>query len=130
MGLVPFISVAYLTSPFVNYVHLRLPPFARVSREMLLRYSKSLPKDAELDITTMNNVGMPRVSRIKLGDLYSVKERFGIVNLKRDLHGKGITRKWWLRKPLRAFGVHGAMMDRRIKGGGVWANVMASISRR
>ena len=65
-GLVPVTVIAYISSPFVTYIHLRLPIFARQSHEMLLRYSKTLPKTAELDITTMNFIGKPRVTRVKM----------------------------------------------------------------
>ena len=36
-GLVPVTVIAYISSPFVTYIHLRLPIFARQSHEMLLR---------------------------------------------------------------------------------------------
>ncbi|KAA8577072.1 hypothetical protein EYC84_007080 [Monilinia fructicola] len=92
-GAVPMIFVAYITSPFVNYIHLRLPNFARNSRELLMRYSKNPPKDAQIDITTMNFVGKPRVTRFDVSELKAVKQRFGVGNFSRDTKKIDATKK-------------------------------------
>src|ERR1700733_15250040 len=120
--------VGYISGPFVTYIHLRLPSFARNSREMLMRYSKNLPRDAELDITTMNFIGKPRVARVKVADLFPVKERFGQVNYARDTKAVNEKRPWGMGKAVRQFGVHGD--TRRIMGGEVWDNIAKAISKR
>ncbi|KAL5327655.1 hypothetical protein ACEPPN_005356 [Leptodophora sp. 'Broadleaf-Isolate-01'] len=126
-GLVPVSVVAYISSPFVTYIHLRLPIFARQSQEMLLRYSKSLPKNAELDITTMNFIGKPRVARVKVGDLRAVKERFGFANYCRDTKLLNSKRSWWMGKAVRQFGVTNEKSG--VMGGEVWENVAKGIAK-
>lgn len=126
-GVIPMLSVAYMTSPFVTYIHLRVPQFARNSRDMLLRYSKNLSKDAELDVTTMNFIGKPRVARVKVADLVPVKKRFGLANFGRDTEKANEKRKWWMGKAVRLFGVHNTKSN--VKEGQVWENVKAAIEK-
>ncbi|KAH7327179.1 hypothetical protein BKA65DRAFT_554739 [Rhexocercosporidium sp. MPI-PUGE-AT-0058] len=126
-GLVPVSVVAYISAPFVTYIHLRLPIFARQSQEMLLRYSKSLPKNAELDITTMNFIGKPRVTRVKAGDLRAVKERFGFANYCRDTKVLNSKRPWWMGKAVRQFGVTNERSG--VMGGEIWENVAKGIKK-
>ncbi|KAH7379737.1 hypothetical protein BKA64DRAFT_234806 [Cadophora sp. MPI-SDFR-AT-0126] len=126
-GLVPVTVIAYISSPFVTYIHLRLPIFARQSHEMLLRYSKTLPKAAELDITTMNFIGKPRVTRVKVGDLHATRERMGFANYCRDTTELNAKRPWWMGKAVRQFGVHNEKSG--IMDGQVWENVAKSIAK-
>ncbi|KAG0645535.1 hypothetical protein D0Z07_8778 [Hyphodiscus hymeniophilus] len=128
IGVVPMTAVAYLTSPFVANIHLRLPPFARYSRELVHRYSQALPKDAKLELTTMNFIGMPRVTRITISELRPARERFGLVNYVRDTKEKNSKRSWYMGKASRQFAVHGG--TRITQGSGVWENVAATISKR
>ncbi len=121
------IFVAYITGPFVTYIHLRLPAFARNSREMLIRYSKTLPKDAELDITTMNFIGKPRVTRVNLKDLHPVRERFGIANYARDTKLTNSKRPWWMGKAVSQFGVHSSTS--KIMGGEIWGEIAKRIEK-
>lgn len=118
------VFVAYITGPFVTYIHLRLPAFARQSREMLTRYAKSLPKDAALEITTMNFIGKPRVTRVKITDLYPVNGRFGMANYARDI--KSIKSPWWAGKAVRQFGLHSSTS--RVMGGEIWENIAKRIA--
>ncbi|KAF4629197.1 hypothetical protein G7Y89_g8948 [Cudoniella acicularis] len=127
-GIVPMVVVMYITRPFVNFIHLRLPPFARNSREIMMRYSKNLPKDAEIDITTMTVLGRPRVTRMKVTDLYPVKERFGLANYARNTKEINAKRPWWMGKAVRQFGVHSGRSQ--IMGGQVWENIQAGIEKR
>jgi hypothetical protein len=122
------VFVLYISGPYVNYIHLRLPPFVRHSQEMLMRYSKSLPKDAEIDITTMNFVGKPRVARMKVADLYPVNERFGLANYARDTREVNAKRPWWMGKAVRQFGVHTS--HGHAVGGEAWKNIAATIAKR
>ncbi|RQM08827.1 hypothetical protein DH86_00002964 [Scytalidium sp. 3C] len=127
-GIIPMLFVAYTSSPFVTYIHLRLPQFARYSRDMLMRYSKNLPKDAGIDITTMNFIGKPRMNKMKVGELYPVKERFGLVNYARDTTEVNTKRPWWLGKAVRAFSINSN--PGRIREKGVWENIAKSINKR
>ncbi|ATZ46540.1 hypothetical protein BCIN_01g11180 [Botrytis cinerea B05.10] len=126
-GAVPVVFVAYITSPFVNYIHLKLPNFARNSRDLLMRYSKNPPKDAQIDITTMNFVGKPRVTRLDISELQAVKQRFGVVNFSRDTKKINATRKWWMPKAVRVFGVHGGAG--RVREGEAWENIAKKIRK-
>ncbi len=74
--------VAYTTAPFVVFVHLRLPAYARhPDRALLRRFVRSVPPATLLDVTTMNLAGRPRVATVTVGDLVPARERLGIVNL-------------------------------------------------
>jgi hypothetical protein len=127
-GIIPMAAMAYLTSPFVTNIHLRLPPFARYSRELVMRYSQALPKDAKLELTTMNFIGMPRVTKMNVADLRPARERFGIVNYVRDTKDLDSKRRWWMGKAKRHFAVHGGVHIRQ--GNGVWENVARTIAKR
>ncbi|TRX88771.1 hypothetical protein FHL15_010341 [Xylaria flabelliformis] len=92
-AVVPLAFVAHTTSPFVTFIHMRLPPFARQSEDMLRRYVRTLPPQTELNITTMSIIAKPRVSTVKLSDLAPVSRRFSIVNLARDTASENAIRK-------------------------------------
>lgn len=81
-GIVPFAVASYTSSPFVVFIHLRLPAYARhPDRELLRRFVRNPPADTQLDITTMNLVGRPRLATVAVTDLVPAHERLGIVNL-------------------------------------------------
>lgn len=126
-GTIPLLAVAYISSPFVANIHLRLPPFARHSRDLLIRYSKNLPKDAKIDITTMNFIGKPRISLVRAADLYPVRERFGMVNYARHTKNLNSKRPWWMGKAVRQFGVHGST---RLRDGEIWENIARKVAKR
>jgi hypothetical protein len=119
------VFVAYITAPFATYIHLRLPRYTRQSREMLLRYAKTLSKTAELDITTMNFVGRPRVTRLKVGDIHPVKRRFGVTNYARDTTQVNAKRAWWMGRAKAEFGIH-SNTDAIMKGE-VWREIEKAI---
>jgi hypothetical protein len=122
------VFVAYITSPFVANIHLRLPAFARYNREILMRYSSNLPKDAKLEFTTMNFIGKPRVSLVSLDQLYPTRGRLGMVNYTRDTAIINAKRSWWMGRATRLFGVHGGV--RTSHGAGVWENISQTIVKR
>jgi hypothetical protein len=92
---------------------------------MLIRYSKTLPNDAELDITTMNFIGKPKVTRVKVADLHQVKERFGMANYSRDVNSINLKRPWWMGSAVGQFGVHSSTS--KIMGGEIWRNIANKI---
>jgi hypothetical protein len=122
------VFVAYISGPFVTYIHLRLPAYARHSRQMLMRYTKSLPNNAVLDITTMNFIGKPRVTRLQVSDIYPVKERFGFANYARDTEAINSKLPWYQPKPVRQFNVHSN--TNKIMSGAVWENIKKRISKK
>ncbi|KAI1414062.1 hypothetical protein F5Y13DRAFT_21536 [Hypoxylon sp. FL1857] len=126
-AIVPLVFVAYTTSPFVSFIHMRLPPFARQSEDMLRRFVRTLPPHTELDITTMSFIAKPRTSHVKLSDLYPVRRRFGIVNLARDTAAENATRKWYM---FRAVGDFNAQSNTLKRAPWVWESVLSAIEKR
>ena len=61
--------VSYTAAPYVNFIHLALPAFARKSREAAVQYAKDLPPTAVLYLTSMRFNTIPRQTAVRLGDL-------------------------------------------------------------
>lgn len=120
--------MAYTSSPFVANIHLRLPVFARHSRELLVRYSKNLPKDAKLEITTMTFIGRPRINLVRATDLRPMRERFGMVNYVRDTTEANSKRPWWMGRAVGKFGMHGSTTLR--PGSEVWDNITKGLAKK
>ena len=97
--------VTYFSAPFVSYVHVRLPIFARRSREQLLRWAKRVSPSTEIDLTTMRFYGRPSVSRMPLSDLRKIKTNFSVANLVRTEKPlqPNLERPWWMPKPRMEF---------------------------
>ncbi len=105
---VPLIYVMYYASPFVAYIHIKLPIFARRSREQLLRWAQSIPSNTELEMTTIKSYGSLRTTRMPIAELRPIKARFGIENLARvprSLERASISSKrpWWAPKEQTLF---------------------------
>ncbi|KAI1815568.1 hypothetical protein GGS20DRAFT_542976 [Poronia punctata] len=127
-AVVPLAFVAYTTSPFVTFIHMRLPPFARQSEEMLRRYVRTIPPQTELQITTMSFIAKPRVSTVKLSELVPAKRRFGIVTLTRDTTAENAGRKWYMFRAVRDFNVGLDGGTARLPW--VWESIRKSIAAR
>ena len=99
------VFVAYTTTPFVSYAHLRLPVFARQSREQLFKWARKIPPSTEIDLTTIRSFGRPRVSRMKISDLRTTSARLGVANLARRPQSSGTETKRpsWRGKPQGLF---------------------------
>ncbi|KAK7984883.1 hypothetical protein PG988_002505 [Apiospora saccharicola] len=126
----PLVILGYLTSPFVSFMHLRLPPFARVSEEALRSFVRRLPAQAqttELDITTMSTIAKPRVSKVKLSELRPANQRLGIVNYVRDTTAENATRKWY---NFRAVGKFNVQHNKSPRVRGVWEEIAAMIAKQ
>ncbi|RKF62269.1 hypothetical protein OnM2_034055 [Erysiphe neolycopersici] len=128
-GVVPMLFVAYVSGPFVTYIHLRIPNYARNSKEMIVRFAKSPPKDTELDFTTMNFFGKPQVVRLKIKDIHASRLRFGMVNFIRDTTEINKNRAWWKGKAIRQFGIHGRETGGFLAGE-VWKLIKINIEKR
>ena len=68
-GTVPFLLVAFTSRPFVTWIHLALPNFARQSPKTALEYSRNLPGNAVLHITFMRSTALPGTVEVSLADL-------------------------------------------------------------
>ncbi|KAK8008533.1 hypothetical protein PG991_011084 [Apiospora marii] len=126
----PLVIVGYLTSPFVSFMHLRLPPFARVSEEALRSFVRRLPTQAqatELDITTMSAIAKPRVSKVRLSELRPASQRLGIVNYVRDTAAENATRKWY---NFRAVGKFNVQHNKSPRVRGVWEEIAGMIAKQ
>lgn len=117
----------YIASPFVAHIHLRLPKFARSSRALLKRYTQTLPPDAQIEITTMTPIGIPRITLMKVSDLHPVSQRFGMVNYVRDTAALNKERPWWMGKAIRQFGVHGGDILKDSQG--AWNDIQRAIMK-
>lgn len=120
--------VLTVSAPFVAYVHIKLPQFARQSREQLLRWAENIPPSTEIDLTTIKAYGRPRVSRLPLSDLKPIKARFGIQNLTRTQSRiESKPRSWWAQREQRLFSVG----DERRKTfeASIWHKVWSQIQK-
>jgi hypothetical protein len=123
--------VASTTAPFVPFVHIRLPLFARQSREKLLRWAKDIPPDTEIDMTTMRFFGWTRITRLRLGDLSPArKRRVGVTNLVWSPREPApiIRRPWWKTKAPTKFYIGKDQSKSREPF--VWQQVSESIAKR
>ncbi|KAJ9132993.1 hypothetical protein NKR23_g11056 [Pleurostoma richardsiae] len=128
-GIVPLAFVAYTTSPFVAWIHLRLPPHARLSRDALAAFLRSPPPATRLDVTTMNIIGKPRRSQMTLADLRPARRRLGMVNYVRDTGAEDASRPWYMFRAVGNFKIEPVAGGER-NNAWVWREVAAAIARR
>ncbi|KAI9788451.1 MAG: hypothetical protein M1816_006887 [Peltula sp. TS41687] len=139
------ITTSYITRPYVLYMYMYIPHYARRSQEQLTRFIRTLPPETELDITTMHFSGRPRFTRLKVAELIEAKGRIGVANLARLPARRGglpevvepHRSRWWkwiaFKRPVKEFYV--AETSRRNKGTasqlahGVWEMVLACVRR-
>ncbi|KAI9743653.1 MAG: hypothetical protein M1818_002969 [Claussenomyces sp. TS43310] len=120
-GAVPLAFVTYTTGPWVTQVHVRLPAFARQSREAARRYVANLPPGAVLEIDTMKFWGRPRSTLGKVSEFYPTKMRLGTVNYARDKP------PWYLGSRISRFSIGRGRKDDRERAD--WENVVKAIKR-
>lgn len=99
-GALPMLFIAYTSAPFVNFVHLALPAFARRSKDQTLQYAKNLPPTATLYINTMKFTTIPRQTEVRLGDLVADKAFLRPVSFRNK---NPAPLPWWAGKTLRQF---------------------------
>lgn len=92
--------VAYTAAPFVNFVYLVLPPFARRSRDHAVQYARNLPPQAVLHIQTMRYNLVPRLTVVRVGDLVPAEGRFRPVSFRLQ---NAAARPWWQGRMLTQF---------------------------
>lgn len=115
------------TAPFVTYVHLALPLWARASQSRLFRYASKLPSTAVLDITSLRWI-WPRVTRLRASELYIHKNQVGAMTIRRNVpQAVKDARQWWQWQPLKQFYVAGKTGNTTEKG--VWEEVVACIAK-
>lgn len=99
-GAIPMLFVSYTAAPYVNFVHLFLPAFARKSRETAIQYAKNLPPTATLYINTMRFNTIPRQSIMRLGDLVAESDKTRPVTFRNT---KPAPRPWYMGKATNQF---------------------------
>lgn len=125
---VPLIYVMYYASPFVAYVHLKLPVFARRSREQLLKWAENIPPNTEVEITTIKSYGSLRITRMPISELQPVKAKFGIENLKRvPKTASSMTRPWWAPKERHMFFIDTTQRRKTVEAA-VWQKAREQIN--
>lgn len=103
-GAIPMIFVTYTSMPFVSYVRIKLPAFARRSKDQLIQWVQNVPSTTEIDLMTMWFSGRPRVSHMLVSDLRETKARLGIANLARvSSSTANASRPWWMGKEPHIF---------------------------
>ncbi|TGZ79058.1 hypothetical protein EX30DRAFT_122408 [Ascodesmis nigricans] len=88
----------FFSASYVSSIYLKLPPFARKSRETFYAYLANLPHDAVLNIVTVRVTARPNYTPVFVADLAPTKQRMGCVNLIGTLRGKnlGKTKLFWV----------------------------------
>ena len=120
--------VAYTTAPFVLFVHLHVPPFARQSHDILQRFVNTLPPKSQLHLATMSFLTRPRHTTAALQEFGHVKRRLGIVNYAKFAEAKGDTGKRGPRLVAREFNIQGS--NRGVEGAWVWDAIKEKVSRQ
>jgi hypothetical protein len=101
---VPLVFVGWITSPYVLFIHMRVPPRARQTPEALRRYLARLPAQggdqssamsSRLAITTMSPIAKPRVSALNVEELRRADPTHGLFNFVRDTAAENATRRWY-----------------------------------
>ena len=91
-GALPLLFVSYTSAPYVNFIHLALPFFARRSREQAIQYAKNLPPTATLYINTMKFTTIPRQTEARFKDLVADKATIRPVSFRNQ---EPAPRRWW-----------------------------------
>ncbi|KAJ5996337.1 hypothetical protein N7499_007347 [Penicillium canescens] len=91
-GALPMLFVSYTSAPYVNFIHLALPAFARKSREAAIQYGKELPPTAMLYLTSMRFNTIPRQTAVRLGDLVPAHDPLRPISF-RNLNP--MPQRWW-----------------------------------
>lgn len=129
IGAIPLGFMVFTTYPFVTYVHLILPQWARLSKDRLQRYVANLPSNTVLDVTTLRWI-WPRVTRLHLSELYIPETGLsgrmsGAMSLRRNVPQSVIdARRWYDYRPEKGFLVIGR--SGKVAEKFVWPEIMAT----
>ena len=128
-GAIPFAFVNHTTRPFVSFVHIALPVFARRSKESLYRWAQNIPPATQVYMTTTRFYGGPRVSRMAVEDLRQTRAWLSAANLTRTPPSRSAAAKksWRAPKPLLRFYV--GTEKKKAKDFSVWEQVLKRIPK-
>lgn len=80
-------------------------------------------------MSTLSFIGKPRVSRVTVGDLVPVRQRFGLVNyLRKNVEAENAKRRWWMFPAVGKFNVTPGG-EKTVKNGSIWTKVAESIAQ-
>lgn len=129
VGAIPMLVVGYITAPYVAYVHVKAPHFARGSREALVTWARNIPGKTEIDLTTMRVYGRLRVTRMTIDDLKHTRSWLNIANITRKPVSSPSRAKarWWTPRPIHHFYVGPERTDRR--GASIMQLVMKKVTK-
>ena len=96
----PLIFVSYTAAPYVNFVQLELPLFARRSGADAIQYAKNLPPTAKLFVNTTGPSLVPRQTELRLGDLMPDRALLRPVSFRNK---DPIPLRWWQGRTLQQF---------------------------
>ncbi|KAF2727392.1 hypothetical protein EJ04DRAFT_517280 [Polyplosphaeria fusca] len=138
-GILPTITLSYLTAPFVSSIAIRVPTIARGSRDALLRWSSRVPPDTRLELVTLRTWPVRRTSAVFLHELRALDtQRWRYANIGREASNvsedkKSIWRSFLgiINEPRFKFYVKpGLAYTHRTGVGGVWENVAKIIQEQ
>lgn len=66
----------YCTSPWVKQIRIKLPPYARRSRGVLMRFANNIPPDTRLEIQTLRVIPFKRTDTVFITELQSLPRTF------------------------------------------------------
>ena len=121
--------VGLTARPFVSSVHIKLPIFARQSKESLLRWAQNVPPKTKMAMTTMRFHGVPQVSTMTVEELRQTKSWLNTANLTRSSSSvnRSVVGSWWKPKPLLRFYVG---VDRKqAREISIWEQVLKRIPK-
>ena len=125
-GSVPFLYMSYYAAPFVAYIRIHVPLFARSSTEQLLRWSKNIAPETEIEMTTVKSYGGLRDSGMRLSELRPTRALFGIQNLYRVPKSSSPSKgRWWTPKKQLKFYV-GNPRSKTVESG-VWQKALSQV---
>ena len=124
LGAIPMLYMMYFASPFVAYIHIMVPFFARRSREQLLKWAQNIPPSIEIEMTTIKSYGGLRTTRMPIGQIRPTTSRFGIQNFVR-VPNLSKRKPWWAPKDQRLFFI-GSERKKTVETA-VWQNIRSQI---
>lgn len=92
------VLVAFMTAPFVAGVFIRLPEWARKSKDALAKFARQMPLDTRLEVQKMGFLPLPRTRSLQLSELRTRSSMLYLANLEHVPHTTaGETVPAWLR---------------------------------
>jgi hypothetical protein len=126
----PFFLVKFLARPFVSWIYLILPPYARQSPKAALEYSSNLPQNAVLQICFMRSSALTGQVEAIIADLVPRRGKWPPTTF--EWIGRRVQTGTWFRGNPTRFFVNqrsGTGKAQRDTVPGIWENVYRRIMR-